>query len=139
MDYALEKLATVAECDALLALATKDKANMERRRRNLSESIATFGQRTGDYGTELQSVETLLQTYSAAYDVLPEGNNKMTIFLAIKRLETRKAQLAKAVTGYNANSLIGKQTDFNLLDSQVPALDALIAAVQVRRAALGGV
>ena len=139
MNYSLEKLTTVAECDALLELAVKDKESTERRRRNLSESIGTFGERTGDYSSELESVETLLETYAAAHDALPEGKNKMTIFLQIKRLEARKAQLDKIVTGYNASSLIGKQTDFNLLDSQVPALDALITAIQARRVALGGV
>jgi hypothetical protein len=139
MDYSLEKLTTVAECDALLELAVKDKESAERRRRNLGESIDTFGERTGDYSSELESVETLLETYAVAHEALPEGKNKMTIFLQIKRLEARKAQLDKIVTGYNVNSLIGKQADFNVLDSQVPAIDALIAAVQARRTALGGV
>jgi hypothetical protein len=138
MDYSLEKLTTVAECDALLELAVKDKESTERRRRNLGESIDTFDERTGDYGAELESTDTLIETYTAAYEALPEGKNKLTLLLQIKRLEARKVQLDKLVTGYNANSLIGKQADFNLLDSQVPAHDALIAAIQARRAALAG-
>jgi hypothetical protein len=138
MDYSLEMIITVAECDALLALATEDKETLERRRRNLDESIGNFGERTQEYSTELQSVITLLETYSAAYDVLPEGKNKMTIYLEMKRLETRKAQLDKSVTSYNTSSLIGKQVDFNLLDNQVPVIDAYITALQARRTALGG-
>jgi hypothetical protein len=139
MNYSLEKITTVAACDALLELAQEDKENLERRRRNMGESIDTFDERTDDYGTELESVETLLETYAAAYAALPEGKNKVNIFLEIKRLESRKAQLDKIVSGYNVHSLIEKQVDFNLVDSQVPVLNAYIVAVQAKRTALGGV
>jgi hypothetical protein len=138
MNYSLEMIITVAECDALLALAGEDKETLERRRRNLDESIGNFGERTHDYGTELQAVVTLLETYAAAYDALPEGKNKRTIYLEMKRLEAKKAQLDKSVTSYNASALIGKQVDFNLLDNQVPVVNAYITALQARRTALGG-
>jgi len=138
MNYSLEMITTVAECDALLALAGEDKETLERRRRNLDESIGNFGERTHEYSTDLQSVVTLLETYATAYDALPEGKNKMTIYLEMKRLEARKAQLDKSVTSYNTSSLIGKQVDFNLLDNQVPVINAYITALQTRRTALGG-
>lgn len=134
----MEMITTVAECEALLQLAGEDRENLERRRRNLDESIGNFGERTAEYSTELQAVNTLLETYAVAYDALPEGKNKMTIYLEMKRLETRKAQLDKSVTSYNTSSLIGKQVDFNLLDNQVPVINAYITALQARRTALGG-
>ena len=59
MNYSLEMITTVAACDALLAQAAEDKENLERRRRNLDESIGNFGERTHDYSTELQAVVTL--------------------------------------------------------------------------------
>ena len=136
MNYSLEMITTIAECDALLLVAGEDKESLERRRRNLDETIGNFGDRTHNYGTELQATQTLLTTYNAAYDALPEGKNKATIYLEMKRLEARKAQLEKSVTSYNASSLINKQADFNLLDSQVPVVTAFIAAIQTRRAAL---
>ena len=138
MNYSLEMITTVAACDALLAQAEEDKENLERRRRNLNESIGNFGERTQDYSTEMQAVVTLLETYAVAYDALPEGKNKMTIYLEMKRLEAKKAQLDKSVTSYNASTLIGKQVDYNLMDNQVPALNTYINALENRRAALGG-
>lgn len=133
MNYSLEKVTTIEQCEALMLLAGKEKDSLDRRRRNLGESISTFDERTGTYGDEMQSVET----YAAAYDALPEDKNKMNINVEIKRLEARKAQLDKIVIGYNTKSLIGKQVDFNLLDSQVPAYDAHIAALLAKRAQLG--
>jgi hypothetical protein len=42
MDYSLSMITTVAQWGALLVVAQKDKENLERRRRNLNESIGNF-------------------------------------------------------------------------------------------------
>lgn len=138
MNYSLEKISTAEACDALLATAQKEKESLERRRRNLGESIDNFDERTGDVGDELVSVQSLLQTFTTAYTALPEGSkDKVNMNLEIKRLEARKAQLDKTVIAYNVYSLLGKQVDYNLLDSQMPIIDAYIAAVQNKRTEFG--
>lgn len=137
MNYSLERISTVEACDALLALAQKEKENLERRKRNLGESIGNFDVRTGDVGSELVSVQSLLQTFTTAYDSLPEGKDKLNMNLEIKQLEARKAQLDKSVVSYNVSSLLEKQVSYNLLDSQVPVIDAYMAAIQNKRTELG--
>jgi hypothetical protein len=137
MNYSLEKVTTVAVCNTLLELAQKEKENLERRRRNMSESIGNFDERTGDIGNELVSVQSLLQTFTALYGALPEGKDKVNMNLEIKRLDARKAQLDKMVIGYNVYSLLRKQVDFNLLDSQVGIIDAYIVTLQNKKTALG--
>jgi chromosome segregation ATPase len=137
MNYSLEKIDTVEACDALLATAQTEKENLERRRRNLGESIGNFDGRTGDVSNELASVQALLQTFTTAYNSLPEGKDKVDMNIEIKQLEARKAQLDKSVVSYNVSSLLGKQVDYNLLDSQVPVIDAYIAAVQNKRTEIG--
>jgi hypothetical protein len=136
MDYSLEKVSTVAVCDTLLELALEDKQSLERRRRNLDESIDNFDDRTEDIDTQLEAVQALLQSFTTLYGSLPEGKDKVDTNLEIKRLEARKAQLDKSGTGYNVYSLIGKQVDFNLLDSQVIVIDAYIAAVEAKKTEL---
>jgi hypothetical protein len=138
MNYSLERISTVTACDALLILAQKDKESLERRKRNMGETIGNFGARTSEIADEVISVQLLLQTYTTVYVSLPEGKEKADMFLEIKRLETRKAQLDKSVISYNSHSLLGKQVDYNLVDSQVTIVDAYIAAVQNRKIALGG-
>ncbi|MBT1701051.1 hypothetical protein KK083_29430 [Fulvivirgaceae bacterium PWU4] len=137
MNYSLERISTVEACDTLLAMAQKEKENLERRRRNLGESIGNFDVRTGDVGNELVSVQALLQTFTTAYDSLPEGKDKLNMNLEIKQLEARKAQLDKSVVSYNVSSLLEKQVSYNLLDSQVPVIDAYMAAIQNKRTELG--
>jgi hypothetical protein len=136
MDYSLEKVSTVEQCDTLLELAQDDKESLERRRRNLDEAIDNFDERTTDIGTESTAVAALLQSFTTLYGSLPEGKDKVETNLEIKRLEARKAQLDKMVIGYNVYALLGKQVDYNLLDAQVTIVDTYIAAVQGKRAVL---
>ena len=137
MNYSLEKISTVEACDALLAIAQTEKENLERRRRNLGESISNFDARTGTVGDDMASVQALLQTFITAYNALPEGRDKVDMNIEIKRLEARKAQLDKSVVSYNVQSLLERQVSYNLLDNQVPVIDAYIAAIQNKRTEIG--
>src|SRR5688500_11393262 len=137
MNYSLEKIETVQACDELLAMAQEEKESLERRRRNLGELIGGFDTRTGEVSDELASVLIMIQTFTGVYNALPEGKEKVDMNIEIKRLEARKAQLEKSIISYNVYALLGRQVDYNLLDTQVPMVDAYIAAVQNRRAELG--
>jgi hypothetical protein len=139
MVYALEKITTAAMCDTLLEVATKDRESLERRRRNLAESVSNFDDRTTDIGAERTSVQARLDTYANLYAILPEGKDKINANLEIKRMEARKALLDKQVVGYNVFVLLDKQVDYNHLESQVANADAYIAAVTAKKTALGGV
>jgi len=139
MVYSLEKITTTAMCDTLLEVVTKDRESLERRRRNLAESVSNFDERTTDIGAELLSVQARLDTYTDLYEILPEGKDKINANLEIKRMEARKALLDKQVIGYNVFVLLDKQVDYNHLESQVAIADAYIAAVTAKKTALGGV
>lgn len=137
MDYSLEKLTTVAECDALLALAVKDKESAERRRRNLGESIETFSKRLDDLNLELASVQLMLETFTPLYHALREGGkDKIHLTVAVKRLELRRAMLLKKALTCNVHALLSKQMRYNLLDRRVAAMADYITALQTRRTML---
>jgi hypothetical protein len=137
MVYSLEKITTTAMCDTLLEVATKDRESLERRRRNLAESLGNFDERTADIGTELTSVQARLSIYTNLYEILPEGKDKINANLEVKRAEARKALLDKQVVGYNVFALLDKQVDYNLIETQVSIADLYIAAVQAKKTALG--
>ena len=133
MNYALQKISTVGACDALLESAHKQRKNLERRRRNLGEAIVSFQERLDKMNTERVTVQVLLQSFTPAYALLPEGKDKANLNVAIKRLEVRKALLDKRSLVCNAYTLLKKQLVYNLLHSQVSAMDSYIAAVNERR------
>jgi hypothetical protein len=137
MDYSLEKLTRVAECDALLALAVKEKIGAERRRRNLGESIDIFRKRLDELNQELASVQLMLESFTPLYHGLPDGSkDKINMNVVVKRLELRQAMLQKKALACNVHVLLSKQMRYNLLDSQLTAMVDYIAAVQNRRTML---
>jgi hypothetical protein len=134
MNYSLEKVSTVQGSDMLLAMAQKKKENLERRRRNLAEEITMFNERASNVARELASVEVLIQTFTAAYNMLPDSStHKINMNIKIKHLEVYKAKIDRMSITCNAHSLLQKQLAYYRLDSQVSAIDSYIAAIQHRR------
>jgi hypothetical protein len=137
MNYPFEKISAVDVCNTLLALAQKKKVRLERRKRNMGESISNSNERIDHINTELTSVQLLLETITAVYNALPEGSmNKVCMNVEVKRLEVRKAQLDKMAVTCNVHLLLAKQVDYNRLDSQVSVIDNYIVAARYRKNAL---
>jgi chromosome segregation ATPase len=136
MNYVLEKISTVQACDALLAGAKKKKQNIERRVRNLGESLATFRSRIDQVHQESAQLLSTLEAFTDAYGSLPEGKDKVNMKIRIKRLELQQAMLEKKATIYNVGALLAKEMQYNMLHSQVGVLEDYITAVEQQRAAL---
>jgi hypothetical protein len=136
MKYALERITTMQACDALLAGAKKKKQNLERRVRNLGESLDTFRKRLHEVSNESAQVQTLLEVFTGAYGSLAEGKDKINMKIRIKRLELQLAMLEKKETIYNVGTLLVKEMQYNRLHSQVLALETYITEVEQHRAAL---
>jgi hypothetical protein len=136
MNYVLESISTVQACDALLAGAKKKKQNLERRVRNLGETLITFRKRLDQLHQEAAEVQSSLEAFTGAYGSLPEGKDKVNIKIRIKRLELQQAMLEKKATIYNAGALLVKELQYNRLHSQVVALKDYVTAVEQRRVAL---
>jgi chromosome segregation ATPase len=136
MNYVLEKISTVQACDALLAGAKKKKQNIERRVRNLGESLATFRKRIDQVHQESAQLLSTLEAFTDAYGSLPEGKDKVNVKIRIKRLELQQAMLEKKATIYNVGALLVKEMQYNRLHSQVGVLEDYITAVEQQREAL---
>lgn len=137
MRYSLEKVSTTQACDALLAKAEVRKQRLERRRRNLGESIDAFRRRLDQVSRELAMVQSSLEAFRATYEALAEGKDRAGVKIKVRRLELRLAVLERKTYTCNTPALLAREMKYNLLDNQVIALDAYIASVMRRRAALG--
>jgi hypothetical protein len=120
----------------LLAGAKKKKQNLERRVRNLGESLGAFRKRLDQVHQESAEVQSSLEAFTGAYGSLPEGKDKVNMKIRIKRLELQQAMLEKKASTYNVGALLVKEMQYNRLHSQVAALEDYVAAVEQQRAAL---
>src|SRR4051812_779756 len=123
MKYVLERISTVQACDALLAGAKKKKQDLERRVRNLGESLVTFRKRVDQVHQESAQVRSALEVFTSAYGSLSEGKDKVNMKIRIKRLELQQAMLEKKEITYNVGALLVKEMQYNRLDSQVSTLE----------------
>jgi hypothetical protein len=136
MKYVLDKISTVQACDALLAGAKKKKQNLERRVRNLGESLDTFRKRLDQVHQESAQIQSSLEAFTSAYGSLAEGKDKMNMKIRIKRLELQQAMAEKKATTYNVGALLAKELQYNRLHSEVATLEDYVTAVALQRLAL---
>jgi hypothetical protein len=136
MKYVLERISTVQACDALLAGAKKKKLYLERRVRNLGESLVTFRKRLDQVHQESAEVQSSLEAFAGTYGSLPEGKDKVNMNIRIKRLELQQAMLEKKATTYNVGALLVKEMQYNMLDNQVSALEDYVTALEQQRVTL---
>lgn len=138
MNYSLDKINTLAGCDLLLASAQQKKQMLERKRRNLGESIDNFRKRIDNINKESAEVLTMLAAYTTAYHALPEVSKyKIRMNVKVKRLELRMARLEKKAFTCNELALLSKQLRYNKLDAQLSAIDHYIATVENKKTVLG--
>jgi hypothetical protein len=136
MQYSLNKVTTVTACNALLAKAQKVKQTLERKRRNLGESIDTFRERMDRLALETVEVQTLLSAFTTCYHALPEGKYKLNMNVKVKRLELRQARLDMKAFTYNVRALLAKQVKYNMLEQKLSAIDYYVIALLDRQASL---
>jgi chromosome segregation ATPase len=136
MKYTLEKISTVLACDVLLAGAKKKKQNLERRVRNLGESLDTFRKRLDQVHQESTEVQSSLEIFTVAHGSLSEGKDKLNMKIRIKRLELQQAMLEKKATIYNVGALLVKEMQYNRLESQVSVLEDYITVLEQQRVVL---
>jgi len=137
MQYSLEKISTVQACNDLLTRAQQKRRALDRKRRNLGESIRVFRKRMDHIEKELVNVRSSLTALTTAYHAMPEGKEKAAIHVMVKRLELRQARLEKQAYTCNVAALLVKEMKYNALDSQVSAMDDYAAAVERLKTALG--
>ena len=137
MQYSLKKITTVEQCDTLLTKAEKKKRNLERRKRNLGESLDTFRARLERMNEEALVVTVSIDAFTRAYHALPEGKYKADMLVKIKRMEVRQASVDLKRLTCNVATLLVKEMKYNTLDSQAAALAEHIAAVKYLRMTIG--
>lgn len=137
MKYALEKINTIAGCDALLIAAQKKRQTLERRRRNLGESINEFRGRLNQIASETLDVQQSLTAFTAAWQSMSQGRHKARMNVMVKRLALHQARLEMKLLSCNPCTLLLREAKYNRLQAQVEVLDHYIVEVQRQRAELG--
>lgn len=136
MEINANQLITVEECDSALEILNGEKTQLERRLRNLGETLESRFAASVQIARGISNVEAVIDGYQAALDVIIDEKVKRELELKVEREETRLKSLLNRQASHNGISVLEYEVDYNQLEAQLPVLDHAIGKVETRKASL---
>lgn len=136
MAFSVELLSTVSDCDALIAIANKERGDLDYKRTTLVRKQSVASTNAASIESDIASVNAELNSYVTQLATLPAGPARDEVldkqFRAQYRLYTLTAR--KNATGTRAVSQ--QAYDIECVDVTIAQNVAYIAALNARKAEL---
>ena len=136
MSYSVAKITTTADCDLLLSLAAKVKADLIFKRLSEERLTLNYSETSIEIDAELQSVITEIAATETIIAALPAGNSKEDAIKKKTKLEYKKFLLTNRKENYGVLALLEKELDLERVKVEIDDIDAFVTAVTARKAAL---
>jgi len=136
MNYSINQLATIADCDAVLVQVQKQKDDLTYAKTTRDRQLAIYGERTVATDASLLAVISEITALQQVVDGLPEGSVKEDMERKIRRLEYRQTLLSERSEDYDLAALLDRELDVGLIDAELAEIDTFIAAVETHKATL---
>ncbi|WP_293891301.1 hypothetical protein [Flavobacterium sp.] len=132
----ITNLTQIADCNALLAWAGKEKADLtfkkisdERLTVRYADTAQELDALLGGVIAELTATETIIA-------VLPDGPTKDDAINKKTRLEYKKFLLETRKESYGVIALVEKEMDLERVNREIEVVDTFIAAVEAQKVTL---
>ncbi|WP_425659352.1 hypothetical protein [Tenacibaculum ascidiaceicola] len=136
MELNLGLLTTKAECDTAIEITTAEKTLLERRLRNLGESLEDKAVRTTTVKEGIVSVKAIIAGFESALSVITDEKEKRSLELKIEREETKLKSLENRNANYSSVNVLEDQIDHQQLEAQVTVLTDAIAQIETHKTTL---
>ena len=136
MNYSIDQLKTVEECDALLEILAKDKEVAESKLTIQKISIERHEVTSEESFSELETVAPMQQALQTMLANLPDGALKDRYLKDLDRLAVRKRILSERVEQYSKEDLLLKQLEYKRMENDLPLYDTLVQQIQDKKATL---
>lgn len=136
MEYSVNNLTTVADCNVLLLKAAREKADLDYKKLSDERMVTRFTQTSQDMQANLQGVIAEIAATETIIAALPEGPSREDAIEKRTRLEYKKFLLETRMESYGPVALLEKQMDLGRVLQELLEVDAFIAVVETRKAAL---
>lgn len=136
MNYSIANLTLVADCNALLAWAAREKADLNFKKITIERVAQKYAETSVGLDAEIQGVIAEIAANDTIISVLPEGPTKEEALDKKVRLEYKKFVLENRKENYGTVALLQKESELGRIDQQIVEVDAFVAAVEARVLAL---
>ena len=134
--YSVTNLTTIADCDVLLTMANKEKADLAFKKLSEERLVTNYSTTSVEIAAVLQGVITEIAAVDTILAVLPEGSTKEAEEKRKVRLEYKKFLLENRKESYGAVALLEKELDLQRIIKQLDEIDIFIDAVTAHKATL---
>ncbi len=138
MNYSVVNLTQVADCEALLNWAAREKADLNFKKLSEERLTVRYAENAQELDVALQGVLAELAALETIIPALPEGPTKEDAIEKKVRLEYKKFLLENRREAYGTVALLEKEMDLGRVVQQLTEVDVFIAAVQARKDTLEG-
>lgn len=134
--YSISNLTTVADCDVLLNMANKEKADLNFKKLSDERLVNNYSNTSVEISVILQGILAEISAVTTVLNVLPEGPTKDAEEKRKVRLEYKKFLLETRKESYGAVALLEKQLDLERINKQIDEVDAFILAITNHKSTL---
>ena len=134
--YSVTNLTTIADCDVLLNMANKEKADLAFKKLSEERLVTNYSTTSIEIDAVLQWVLAEISAVDTIIATLPEGATKENEEKRKVRLEYKKFLLENRKESYGAVALLEKELDLERVNKQLDEVNLFIDAVTAHKATL---
>ena len=136
MNYSVQNLTEVADCNVLLHWAAREKADLNFKRLSDERMTVRFAETSQELDAILQGVIAEISATETIISVLPEGPSKEDAIIRKTRLEYKKFLLENRRESYGTVALLEKEMDLARVLQELTEVDSFIEAVTIKMSEL---
>ena len=134
--YTVTNLTTIADCDVLLNMANKEKADLTFKKLSEERMVTNYSTTSVEIDVVLQGVLSEISAVNTIVAALPEGPTKENEEKRKVRLEYKKFLLENRKESYGAVALLEKELDLARVNKQLEEVNLFIDAITTHKATL---
>lgn len=136
MNYSVNNLTQVADCNALLTWAGREKADLAFKKLSDERLTSRFAETSLELDAVLQGVLAEIAATETIIAVLQDGPSRDEAINKKTRLDYKKFLLENRKESYGVVALLEKEMDLGRVNQEIEEVDAFILAVETHKATL---
>jgi hypothetical protein len=136
MEFSLNQVTTIAECDALLSIAQSEKNELTYRQTTLNYQMENKAEDSIEFSAELSAATTELESLTASLANMPEGPAKVDATKRKMRLELRVYTMNQRASSFGIVAVIDRQFEIAQVEERLSITNDFINQVEARKGQL---
>ncbi|MCO6162217.1 hypothetical protein [Flavobacterium sp. NRK F7] len=136
MNYSINNVTQVTDCDVLISWAEKEKAELTFKKISEERLTNKYASTSLEVEAILQGVLAEISAVETVISVLPDGQTKDEEIKKKVKLEYKKFLLENRKESYGAVALLEKELDLERINKELLEVDAFITTITNHKANL---